>query len=162
MRPSTVLLLCTLLWLLPSCRHKPLVVIRAFYYWKSGYSYLGEQERTALADLRAYKLYLKMFEVERNPIIGPIPVAKVQFYGLPQLPDSVRAHCELVPTVFINNEVLTGLSAKGIDSLADNISFLTWKYLGNMQAESGSWRSSRSIATGPQRIRIPTSACYAL
>lgn len=127
-----------LLFLGSGCREKPVVVKRAFYYWKSAEQYASAREMDAFVGYRAYKLYQKMFEVSRDPTLGAIPVAKTRWSSPPYVPDSLLKFCELVPTIFINNEALSGLTATGIDSLADNINFLTAKYL--YRGRSPAWR----------------------
>lgn len=137
MRPYFLILIWTLL-LLSGCSRKPAVIKRAFYYWKSAEGYASDRERLALTEFKAYKLYLKLFEVVRIPQQGAIPVAKTRWSSPPYVPDSLRKRCELVPTVFVHNDALSGLSGDGIDSLADNINFLTNKYLD--RDRSRTWR----------------------
>ena len=62
-------------------------------------------------------------------MLGPVPSAKTSLSGLPRRPDSAYYRLQLVPVIFVQNSALTGLSPAGIDSLADNINFLTNKYL---------------------------------
>jgi hypothetical protein len=116
-------------------RKKPVAVVRAFYYWKvaewSGINYESSQ---VLARLKAGKLYVKMFEVEPSSYMGPIPVSKSLLRSLPYRPDSALYAQEIVPVIFIRDEALKGLSPQGVDSLADNINFLTGKYVDRMQS----------------------------
>ncbi len=108
-----------------SCSHKAEHVERAFYYWKSGYNYSTEKETQLLRNLEVQKLYVKFFEVEKNDVMGNIPVAKTSFsiYDIDSL--------SLVPTVYIRNEVFKNCTHGSLDTLADNVNFLINKYCGN-------------------------------
>lgn len=115
-------------------KQKPVAVVRAFYYWKVGdWSGINYECSQVLSRLKAGKLYVKMFEVEPNPYMGPVPAAKTTLRSLPYRPDSVSYTQEIVPVIYIRDEALTGLNPHAIDSLADNINFLTGKYLDRMQ-----------------------------
>lgn len=114
---------------------RPAAVVRAFYYWKvADWSGINYESSQVLSRLKAGKLYVKMFEVEPSSYMGPIPAAKTMLSSLPYLPDSASYTQEVVPVVFIRDEALAGLSQQGVDSLADNINFLTGKYLDRMQS----------------------------
>jgi len=110
--------------------------VRAFYYWKVadwyGISYESSQ---VLAKLHAGKLYVKMFEVEPSIYMGPVPAAKTMLSSLPYRPDSASYRQEIVPVIYIRDEAMTGLSPRGVDSLAGNIIFLTGKYLKRMDVD---------------------------
>lgn len=95
---------------------------RAFYYWKSDWSYSKEKEYQLVKSLEVQKLYVKFFEVEKNDVMGNVPVAKTSFnmYDIDSL--------NLVPTVYIRNEVFKNCTLGSIDTLADNINFLINKY----------------------------------
>lgn len=136
MRLSLSGLTALLLLLLAGCTAHPVAVKRAFYFWRS--DYIRDEESDSAKSLHAHKLYLKMFEVERHPVMGPVPADKssVGSYSVPMFADSQHRAQELVPTVYVNDNVFTGLSPAGIDSLAENIGFLVKKRL-----EEGHWRA---------------------
>jgi len=103
-------------------------VERAFYYWKSDTYGITEQEKTWLDTLQAHKLYIKFFEVHYDQLMGAIPQAKTNFryYYYPSSLPSEKL--TVIPTVFIDNEVLQRSSKSALDTLADNICYLAHKY----------------------------------
>lgn len=111
--------------LLFSCSQKAEKINRAFYYWKSSNWHLNESEEKVINENDVKKLYIKFFEVEKNEIMGIVPVAKtsLSIYSI----DSI----EVVPTVYIKNDVFKGISGGALDTLADNVNFLIGKYSSN-------------------------------
>ncbi|MCB0429434.1 MAG: hypothetical protein H6585_07085 [Flavobacteriales bacterium] len=115
--------------------NKPLVT-RGFYYWKSNEYSLDEQELDHIKYLDVRKLYVKFFEVEPDPVFGAIPVAKTDLNvwddentAEKYLPYHANMRTlEIVPTVFVRNDVLTKLNPNELDTLADNMNFLISKY----------------------------------
>lgn len=99
-------------------------VERAFYYWKSNTSF-GEESIDKINKLQVKKIYLKLFEVDYNETMGNFPYEKNKpnEYDLRKL-DSVN----IVPTIFIKNEIFQYNNEKSLDKLADNIVFLVDKY----------------------------------
>lgn len=95
-------------------------VERAFYFWKSA-SQISSAEDSLIQAAHVGKLYVKFFEVEPDSILGNRPTAKLQLY-YPK--DSIN----IVPTVFIRNDVFRNTSQKSLDVLADNVNFLLHKY----------------------------------
>jgi len=116
-----ILLLLLVANALLSCSkpHKTKVVERAFYYWKNNSWSPTNIEDSLVQNLGVKKLYVKLFEVERDKTLGNIPVAKTQLH-LYNAYDSIN----LVPTVYLRNEVFKNISKPGLDSLADNVNFL--------------------------------------
>jgi hypothetical protein len=76
---------------------------RAFYYWRTVLQ-LSAAERQALAELRIERVYLRMFDVvwqdERAQRVGAVRLAEGQ---------ALPANVELVPVVFVREEVLRRL-----------------------------------------------------
>lgn len=113
-------------------------LVKGFYYWKNNSSALEFAETSTLRELQVGKLYVKFFEVDRDPDYGDIPIAKTQLriadYSAPGMCEGdtalskVMNGLEIIPTVFVKNEVLRSSSKNSLDSLADNISFLVNKY----------------------------------
>lgn len=141
-RISTLIFLLPVLLLLPSCgKKKATVVERSFYYWKNNPYTLSNAEGHALNDLGSKKLYVKFFEVEKDETFGTIPVAKSRLrlntYSMQE--DSVLAEfipgLEVIPVVFVKNEIFPGASDGSLDSLADNINFLVNKYYNALKNE---------------------------
>ena len=118
-----------------SCGNRHGHVEKAFYYWKNnGYS-LSHDELMCLKNQGITKLYVKFFEVEPDAILGQVPVAKSELhiwnYSFSRDADTVfkstMQALEIIPTVYIRNEALSGTSQGRLDTLADNIYFLLGK-----------------------------------
>jgi hypothetical protein len=120
---KNLLIVTALAILFMSCSkpHKVQNVERAFYFWKSQ-SYGLWEEDTILKSAKVKKLYVKFFEVEKNELMGSVPIAKTQ------LAIGVDEGIEVVPTVYIKNEVFFKATNGALDSLADNVNFLIAKY----------------------------------
>ncbi len=116
-----------------ACKSDKPKVDRAFYFWKSNSYSLSEKELDCIREQQIQKLYVKFFEVEPDATFGAIPVAKTRLniWSFHQNDDSTRQQPQIVPTVYIKNEVLAKLSASGLDSLAANTFFLINKYYAN-------------------------------
>jgi hypothetical protein len=134
----SILLLSSLL--LNSCReNKKNFVQKGFYYWKSDSNKLTSTELSAIQTLGVSKLYVKFFEVKMDKDFEvPTPHAKTRLWNFDHsadyvqpkntLPARAMAHLEVIPTVFIENEVFLTTSATDLDSLASNVVFLINKY----------------------------------
>ena len=85
---------------------------RAFYYWRTTLR-LSPAERQALAALHVTRLYLRMFDLDWRDgaveVAGPVALAEGE---------AVPAGLEVVPTVYLVNEVVARLDAPGVDALA--------------------------------------------
>lgn len=105
-------------------KNKDINVERAFYYWKNS-SYFDGQSVKELNKLEVKKIYYKLFEVDYNESMGNFPYQKnnPSEYTFRDL-DSVN----IVPVVFIKNEIFQYNDEKSLDKLADNIVFLVDKY----------------------------------
>ncbi|TRX41409.1 hypothetical protein [Flavobacterium restrictum] len=99
-------------------------VERAFYYWKSKTDF-GNETIKKMKSLKVKKIYLKLFEVDYNETMGNFPYEKntPNDYNFRDL-DSIN----VVPTLFIKNEIFQYNTEKSLDILADNIVFLVNKY----------------------------------
>ena len=116
-----------------ACKSDRPTVGRAFYFWKSNAYSLSEKELDCIRQQQIQKLYVKFFDVEPDALFGAIPVAKTKLniWSFQQNDDSTRQQPQIVPTVYIKNEVLAKLTASGLDSLAANTFFLINKYYSN-------------------------------
>ncbi|MFT3703506.1 MAG: hypothetical protein QM802_14175 [Agriterribacter sp.] len=106
------------------CQKKTPVAIPSFYFWKNNAYSLSEAERKLLDTFHIKKLYVKYFEVARDSLWGNAPVAKTnlrinEWYGV---------NAEIIPVIFIKNEVMLRSGKQELDSLAQNITFLTRKF----------------------------------
>lgn len=97
---------------LVSCR-KNRVVNASFYYWKTVYN-TNATERRYFDTLHCKMLYMRIMDVD-NGDNGAVPVSPVTFNAA--LPDSV----ELVPVVFIVNDVLKHQTHQQLKGLAGKI-----------------------------------------
>ena len=92
-------------------QHQNQAPIRAFYYWKNYDDFWFESD--ILDTLQIRKLYVKYFEVDYDPDLGPIPKAKTDLsmsrtewdYEKDQYTPSKEAKISVIPTVFILNSV---------------------------------------------------------
>lgn len=117
-----------LFWGCSSKENKVVNVERAFYYWKSGSSF-SDETVSKLNKLKVQKIYYKLFEVDYNETMGNFPYQKnnPSRYTFKDL-DSLN----VVPTIFIKNEIFQYNDEKTLDKLADNIVFLVDKYHKNL------------------------------
>ncbi len=100
--------------LLISCqrRHE---VESSFYYWKTAYQ-ANIAEQAYVRELGAKRLFIRIMDVDnQGPNGEAIPVSPIEFKE--PLPDSV----ELVPVVFLVNNVLRDQSAAQLDDLAGRL-----------------------------------------
>lgn len=103
--------------------HKPVIVQPAFYFWKSNNYEFSEAERKYIDTLQLQKLYVKFFEVALDPVFGNAPISKTSLRISKW--DSINA--EIIPVIFIKNEVFRQISKTGLDSLSNNVVFLVNK-----------------------------------
>ncbi|MBZ4034465.1 hypothetical protein K6T82_06790 [Flavobacterium sp. 17A] len=80
------------------------------------------EENNILNDLKIRKLYIKFFEIDHNEVYGDFPISKTSLRIYQQ--DSL----DIVPTVYIKNEVFKNTSRERLDTLANNVAFLIDKY----------------------------------
>lgn len=108
-----------------SCKqNKPETVERAFYYWKSNEWHISEIETNVLDSAQVTKVYVKFFEVEKNDVMGNIPISKtsLSFYD-------IKDSFTFVPTVYLHNDVFSKIDKGGLDTLANNVNYLIDKYV---------------------------------
>jgi len=109
---SAALLLLMLLFAFASCR-KDRVVNSSFYYWKTVYD-KNTIENQYFNALHCKKLYLRMMDVDKGDD-QIVPISPIRFKA--PLPDSV----ELIPVVFIVNDVLKKQTHQQLNDLAGKI-----------------------------------------
>lgn len=121
---KNLLFLILTAFLLQSCSDSNRVknVERAFYYWKTSEWNFNEKIDLVLNQTKTQKLYIKFFEVEHNDLMGNIPISKnrIRFRN---------NNIEVIPTIFIKNDVFLKSTTKDLDVLADNMNFLIQKFL---------------------------------
>ncbi len=88
----------------------------AFYYWKTVYQ-ADETEQAYLSGLGAKRLFVRIMDVDnQGPNGEPIPVSPIVFK------DTLRDSLQLVPVVFIANQVLKDRTEAELDGLAERVS----------------------------------------
>jgi len=132
------LLLFAVCFTLFSCE-KERVVNRGMYYWKSGSRNLEKAEANFLLTNKIQYCYVKFFEVETDDIWSAVPVAKTQLHfkvrgqmheskEINRWADSTLKTINIIPTVYIENDVVIKLNRNELDELASNIVYLIDKY----------------------------------
>ncbi|WP_330442967.1 hypothetical protein [Flavobacterium sp. C4GT6] len=127
-----LILTAIVILLLLSCSNKPDYVDQAFYYWKSDEWGLGYGEGKILDTLDVKKLYVKFFEVNHSDVNGNIPISKTSLRyvtGYDNYFDSIN----VIPTVYIKNEVVLKSTQEELDTLASNINYLIDLYYKDMK-----------------------------
>ncbi|AZA79042.1 hypothetical protein EG347_16740 [Chryseobacterium sp. G0186] len=90
-----------------------------FYYWKT-YLKLDKEERKALDQASVPYLYTRFFDVDK---IG----GKFQPVAVITKDNSFQTNKQIVPTVFITNQTMLGISSEEIKFLAESIHHLIQK-----------------------------------
>ena len=103
-------------------------VERAFYYWKSDDWSFDDGEEKCIDTLKVTKLYVKFFEVKYDKTLGNIPIAKTRLNENAWFDRAKKINLNIVPTVFIKNEVFLKSKKAEIDTLVSNVNFLVSKY----------------------------------
>ncbi|WP_346235916.1 hypothetical protein ABDK00_018110 [Niabella insulamsoli] len=107
-----------------ACKNDRRETNRAVYYWKQSFS-LTAPEQQKLAGLGVETFYVKYFDIAWNSQQQrALPVAKIRFKDTAYL--RIK---NLIPTVFITNEVFYQLDSSQIKMLAQNTVSLLKKYL---------------------------------
>ncbi len=127
-RSATAVLFVIFSFAFFSCKHQPDNAIqRGFYYWKSTESVLDPKEINCVKILGVKKLYVKYFEVEFSKVYGVRPTSKAQVNFRYFDNHEIVENAEIIPVVFIKNDVLINTILADVDSLAGNILFLASK-----------------------------------
>lgn len=101
---------------LAACTTPPQPLSPGFFYWKTSLE-LSAAERSLLDSLHCKKLYVKVLDIGRNPASG-----EIEPYARTEMRDSIVATVlEIVPCIFITNEVFQNLSEEKTAWLAKQI-----------------------------------------
>lgn len=99
--------------LLIGCQQKR-EVSTSFYFWKTVYQD-NNTEQHYLHHFKSKKLYVRMMDVDRDLNGVPTPIAAISFkHKLPQ-------HIDVIPVVFIVNDLLKNADDKALKTMAANI-----------------------------------------
>lgn len=103
-------------------------VERAFYYWKNNENNYGSNnyQLEKLQELQVKKLYIKLFEVDYSETVGNYPYEKSYVTDAANIQAN---NIEIIPTVFIKNEIFQFNNQQKLEKLADDICFLVNKRL---------------------------------
>jgi hypothetical protein len=115
-------LLCISLFVI-ACHQEPVEIQPAFYYWKNIPKTLSNAEKAALEEQQTQKLYLRFFELKPHPEFQAVPVNKISLQA-----NSINSDVEIIPTIFIRNEVFKNIEVNFIDTLAQKTLRLIEKY----------------------------------
>ena len=113
-----------------SCANDELVVERGVYYWESRGSSFSDAEVEIIEKGEVSKRYLKLFEVEHDEQLGAIPISKTNLSWFSDF-DSLN----LIPCVYIQNNVFSNLKPAEIDEFAENVNFLISKKMKELISE---------------------------
>jgi len=114
-----------------SCTDSSVSIQRGIYFWENDTSSLTDENTEALESLEIEKLYVKVFEVDRENERNK-PIAKS---SLEIKPRAIKNR-EVIPCVFILNKVFIESSREELDELATNVVRLTEKYLDEKLSKS--------------------------
>lgn len=103
-------------------KSKNVVPIKAMYFWESGRESLTKAELDFLFVHQTQKMYVKFFEIE-NDHANAVPISK----SVLNIKEANLTKIEIVPTVYIKNEVFKNYSEREIEELAENVYFLITK-----------------------------------
>ncbi len=92
------------------------------YIWESNRKSTSLVEENFLKSNTIQKLYIKFFEIEKSVLMGIHPTAKSKF----TVPMSL-SQMEVIPVVYIRNEVFKQVNKKELDEFAENMIFLIKK-----------------------------------
>lgn len=105
-------------------KSKEVLPKKAMYFWESGRVSLSNSEVGFVTEQNIEKVYVKFFELENeNGLSRAIPISKT----LLNLKTTDLKGVEIIPTVYIKNEVFKNCSDREIEELADNVYFLITK-----------------------------------
>ncbi|WP_246862655.1 hypothetical protein [Pedobacter sp. KBS0701] len=112
MRKISILVIFVFLFL--GCKQKS-IVHPTFYYWKTDYQ--NKKEETAYLDqFKSNSLYVRIMDVDFNPDLQlPVPVSPIKFS------DSIPKHTNIIPVVFIVNQVFNKIDTMQTVVMADRI-----------------------------------------
>lgn len=104
-----------------------------FYYWKSSSRFFDSIELSLLHITETKKLYIKFFEINRDKSLGNIPISKnelnLSYFSLEYYNNYKEKFFDIdvIPTVYINNNVFKFSNKVELDSLVSNTLFLIHK-----------------------------------
>lgn len=105
-------------------KSKEVIPTKGMYFWESGRASLSTSEVGFVTEHTIEKVYVKFFELENEKGSSRVlPISKT----LLNLKEKNLKGVEIIPTVYIKNEVFKNYSEREIEELADNVYFLITK-----------------------------------
>lgn len=104
-------------------KSKEVIPQKGVYFWESGRSSMTNNEMDFLSEHEIQKMYVKFFEIEKNGNSAALPISKTQLTFI----EANAKGIEIIPTVYIKNEVFKKCSESQLDKLAENVYFLIEK-----------------------------------
>lgn len=119
-----VLILFSFFLIVVACSEPSVNIERGIYFWENDTPSLSSENSNALDSLNIEKLYIKIFEVDR--VSGKNkPIAKSSL----QLELTIVQNRKLIPCIYMLNKVFIESSKSELDKLADDVVYLTSKYV---------------------------------
>jgi hypothetical protein len=119
-RVALALAMALMLWNISCERQNKVTFSRAFYSWKVGEFY-KEISQQSIGKLQIKDVYIKLFEVGYKEALGNYPYVKNYIYYLSQ---AQSEGLNVIPTIFIRNDIFAKNTEASLDKLADDIVFL--------------------------------------
>ena len=112
-----------------ACKEKVTQLKHGAYIWKNDIYRLYDEEGHFIKTHNISKLYVKFFEVSLEDGVVPIPIAKsdLRIDSSEVVRNPFLSKINLVPTIYIYNEVFKDCTDEDIQKLASNIIFLVNK-----------------------------------
>ncbi len=103
--------------IIAACSHTPpQPLLPAFFYWETTLD-ISDSERGLMDSLGCKKMYIKVLDIGRNATTG-----EIEPYSITEMSDTNGlARLEIIPTVFITNEVFQNISKEKTAWLAKKI-----------------------------------------
>jgi hypothetical protein len=116
MKAPGIYLLAFLVAFFAACSGKhSRTVLKSYYFWKTSFN-VDEKEQQGLKDRGVGRLYIRVFDVVWDTTLKvPKPVAPIRFLK------PVDTHLELVPVVFIRNEVFAAAHLPAEAGFSDSL-----------------------------------------
>lgn len=110
------------------CGHPQRHVTRAVYFWQTDF-YLGTEEQAFLKAHQVEKIYAKIMDIDWNAAYGAYPTTSTPVSRQLERDSST----ELIPVVFITNEVFRHTEPRDMNILANKIILKTAQLCGNAE-----------------------------
>ena len=129
LHPPRPVILLWLAFLLAGCHHSTPTRNLAFYYWQTTFQ-LPATQRQYLDSLHCQTLYVKFLDIGRDPGPGEIR----PFSQLEVLDTTGLAGRQIVPTIFLTNNVFQNITSEKTDWLARKIATALQRIAGEFPA----------------------------